>query len=244
MPKLNQIIAIEDAAKKSGEADLTKSYHTLQKAELFTGFISTYSPLNEEGQKYAEQRKVIQQNAKDILKQIKASLEEAWNVVATKDRGNTKAKADVVVDGAVLLTDVPVTHLLYLEKQLVNIRTFVTKLPVLDPSKEWVFDTNKDMYVTVHTDEKIKTRKVHKSLVKIPPGPHSPGDAEIITVDEPEGKWTQVDMSTAYPAYEIREILERITKLQMAVKFAREEANSISVDKVKDSGKLLDYIFD
>jgi len=39
-----------------------------------------------------------------------------------------------------LLADVPVTYLLFLEKQLTDLRTFVDKLPVLDPSVVWLQD--------------------------------------------------------------------------------------------------------
>jgi len=244
MPKLNQIIAIEDGAKKSGYADLTKTHHVLQKPDLFSGFVATYAPHTEDPTlKQPDQRKVIQQNAPEIVKQAQAGLADMWNVVATKDIGNCTAKADIIVDGVVLASAVPVTHLLFLEKQLNDMRTFIAKLPVLDPAKEWEYDPNKGMYQTKFHEQRIKTRKVHKSLVKIEPGPHSPGQADIITVDEPEGVWTQVDMSTAYPQDAIRQMLDRVSKLSAAVKSAREEANSIDVVKATTAEKLLSFIF-
>lgn len=244
MPKLNQIIAIEDGSKKSGYADLTKTHHVLQKPDLFSGFVATYAPHTEDPTlKQPDQRKVIQQNAPEIVKQAQAGLAEMWNVVATKDMGNCTAKADIVVDGVTLASAIPVTHLLFLEKQLNDMRTFIAKLPVLDPAKEWEYDPNKGMYQTKFHEQRIKTRKVHKSLVKIEPGPHSPGQAEIITVDEPEGVWTQVDMSTAYPQDAIRQMLDRVSKLSAAVKSAREEANSIDVVKATTAEMLLGFIF-
>jgi hypothetical protein len=244
MPKLNQIIAIEDGSKKNGYSDLTKTHHVLQKPDLFSGFVATYAPHTEDPTlKQPEQRKVIQQNAPEIVKLAQAGLAETWNIVATKDIGNCSAKADIVVDGVVLATQVPVTHLLFLEKQLNDVRTFIAKLPVLDPAKEWQYDPNKGMYTTKFPEQRIKTRKVHKSLVKIEPGPHSPGQAEIIIVDEPEGVWTQVDMSTAYPQDDIRNMLDRVSKLSAAVKSAREEANSISVDKAAIAERLISFIF-
>lgn len=243
MPRLNQIIAIEDGAKKTEYADLSKSHHVLQKAELFSGFIATYAPFTEDPTlKQPDQRKVTQQNATEIIKQTQAGLTEYWDIVATKDMGNCSAKADVVVDGVKLAENIPVTYLLFLEKQLNDLRTFISKLPVLDPSKEWEYDANKGMYKAKFPEQRIKTRKVHKSLVKIEPGPHSQGQAEIITVDEPEGTWTQVDMSTAYPQDEIRDMLDRVSRLQAAVKSAREEANSISVEKASVASKLLHYV--
>lgn len=242
--RLNQVIAIEDGAKKTEYGDLSKAHHTLQKPDLFSGFIATYAPLSDDPSlSQPEQRKVIQQNAKAIVASTVNGLVEYWNVVATKDIGNCVAKADIVVDGVVLVKNLPVTYLLFLEKQLTSLFTFVSKLPVLDPAKEWEYDSNKGLYQGKFKEKRIRTRKVMKSLVKIEPGPHSPGQAEIVSVDETEGFWTQTDLSTAYPHDEIKNMLNKIGKLQEAVKMAREEANSITVDKAAFANSLLNYIF-
>lgn len=247
--KLNQIIAIEDGSKKQVHADLTKTHQILQKPDLFNGSLATYKPKDETGDPQPDQRKAVQQNAQELVNITKNALVELWNTIATKDIGNCSAKADLVVpggpnsDGITLATQVPVTHLLFLEKQLVDLRTFISKLPVLDPAKEWEYDSNKGMYKTKNPETRIRTRKVHKSLVKIEPGPHSPGQAEIITVDELEGTWTQIDTSTAYPADKIRAMLEKVNKLMAAVKFAREEANNTQIEKSKMAAPILDYIF-
>ena len=66
MPKLCQIIAIEDGAKKREYADLSNKYKVLQKPDLFNGFISTYKPENEDGESQPDQRKVIQYDVKWI----------------------------------------------------------------------------------------------------------------------------------------------------------------------------------
>jgi hypothetical protein len=243
MPKLCQIISIEDGVKKNEYADLTKAHQVLQKTELFSGFVSTYQPNTENGETQPEQRKVIQKDAREIVKLTQQHLSDLWNTVATKDIGNTLAKANIVVNGETVAKDVPVTHLLYLEKQLNDLRTFITKLPVLDPTKEWVYDTNQAKYTSKYPEKRIRTKKNYKSLVKIEPGPHSPGQAEIISVDEPEGIWTEISYSTAYPAEEIRTMIERVNALWKAVKFAREEANSIQVEKSSVADSILGYVF-
>ena len=63
-----------------------------------------------------------------------------FDVVLTQDMGNTHAKADIKVNGQTILPNVPVTYLLFLEKQVVDLETFVTKLPSLDPSEVWEAD--------------------------------------------------------------------------------------------------------
>jgi len=61
-----------------------------------------------------------------------------FDIVATQDWANCQAVADVVVDDQVILAQVPFTHLLFLEKQLLDIQTLVEKLPVLDPAERCV----------------------------------------------------------------------------------------------------------
>ena len=57
------------------------------------------------------------------------------------------------------------------------------------------------------------------------------------------GVWTTVKYSGAIPAAEKNAMLERVRKLQVAVKEAREEANSIEVEKKKIGDNVLGYIF-
>jgi hypothetical protein len=65
-----------------------------------------------------------------------------WNLVFTQDTGNQSARADIVVDGKVVLANVPVTSLLFLDKQVNDLETFVSKLPTPDPAEEWTHDPN------------------------------------------------------------------------------------------------------
>ena len=71
----------------------------------------------------------------DLIRDVQADIERMFDLVATKDFANTEAKADIVVDNQVLVTGVPATYLLWLEKELTDLHTFITKLPVLDPPK-------------------------------------------------------------------------------------------------------------
>lgn len=76
----------------------------------------------------------MQIKAEDVLRATAGTLTRLFDVTATKDWANRTAAADVVVDGTVLLAQVPVPYLLFLEKQLTDMHTFVRKLPVLDAS--------------------------------------------------------------------------------------------------------------
>jgi hypothetical protein len=242
-PKLNQIIAIEDGAKKQEYADLTKAHHILQKAQLFNGFSRTYKPRQEDGVQYPPDGNKVQVNAKQLVAQVKEQLGELFNIISAKDHGNAEAKADVVIEGEdkPLLTGIPVTHILYLEKKLVDLRTFIRKLPRLDPAKDWRYDANSGMWKTAE-EQQIKTRKVTKPLVMYEPTKEHPAQTQPVTVDEPEGTWSRIDMSTAYPQDEIVAMEKRLTQVEKALKTAREEGNSLEVQKKKTGDVVLSYI--
>jgi hypothetical protein len=66
---------------------------------------------------------------------------------------------------------------------------------------------------------------------------------ETYTEDVVVGYWTTVKFSGAVPAREKNEILQRVRKLQEAVKSAREEANALAVGVKKVGAPLLQHVF-
>ncbi len=68
----------------------------------------------------------------------------------------------MVVDGQTLVAQVPVTYLLFLEKQLVDMQTFIKKLPTLDASESWSFDASADCWATEPV-QTVKTKKIPRN---------------------------------------------------------------------------------
>ena len=130
MAKLNQIIAVEKGVKNRSFTELTEAHHGLQKPALLAGISRTYQPKDEEGEQLPPESTRVQLRAEEVLRKTADSLTRLFDVTLTKDTANCAAKADVVVDGEVILSDVPVTYLLFLEKQLTDLYTFARKLPV------------------------------------------------------------------------------------------------------------------
>ncbi len=242
MPKLNQIIAIEKSTKTKSFQELTEAHHQLQKQALLSGISRTYRPRDEEGEQLPPESTKVQIKAQDIIRQVTESLTKLFDVTATKDWANTKAKADVVVDGKVLLSQVPATYLLFLEKQLTDLHAFVKKLPVLDASENWTFDPAADCWVTEPV-QTLRTKKVPRNHVKAEATDKHPAQVEVYYEDVTVGYWRTVKFSGALPAQRVNELLARVEKLQEAVKFAREEANSMEVEEQKIGEKVLQYIF-
>lgn len=240
--KLNQIIAIEKSVKGRALQELTDTHHSLQKAALLAGISRTYRPKDEEGEQLPPEATRVQIKAEEIIRKTTETLTKLFDVVATKDWANCQARADIVVDGQKLLGDVPATYLLFLEKQLTDLHTFIKKLPVLDAAETWVFDQSADCWAT-EAVLTVKTKKIPRNHVKAEATEHHPAQVEVYYEDVTVGHWRTIKFSGALPARRVNELLARVEKLQEAVKFAREEANNQEVEDVKIGEAILGYLF-
>jgi len=240
--KLNQIIAVEKNIKSRALQDLTEAHHSLQKTALLAGISRTYRPKDEEGEQLPPEATKVQLKSEEIIRKTSETLSKLFDVVATKDWANCQAKANVVVDGQTLLSDVPATYLLFLEKQLVDLHTFIKKLPVLDAAETWAFDQSADCWATEPVLT-TRTKKVPRNHVKAEATEHHPAQVEVYYEDVTVGNWRTIKFSGSLPARRVNELLARVEKLQEAVKFAREEANNLEVEDIKTGEAVLGYLF-
>lgn len=242
MAKLNQIIAVSKGVKSQTLRTLTDAHRDVQKQPLLSGLSRTYQPKDDEGERLPSESTRVQLTAQAVIADVKSALVKLFDVVATQDYANCAARADVVVDGQPLARDVPVTYLLFLEKQLADLRTFVEKLPVLDPSEHWTWSESAGHYAADPV-QTTRTKKVPRNHVKAEATEKHPAQVEMYTEDMIVGTWTTIKFSGALPAQQTRDMLERVTKLQHAVKFAREAANAAEVTDVTVGDPILSYLF-
>lgn len=242
MPKLNQILAIATNKKTTLHKEISALHHQTQKADLLTGHHKVYTPKDEDGETFPDDVKRVQVHASAALEQVSSLLATLMDVTATKDYANCDAKADVVVDGKIFLEAVPVPHLLFLEKELHDLHEFVTEMVELESGESWTFDANSGL----HRSEPVKaqrTKKLQKPIVLYHATADHPAQTQLITEDVVIGSWTTTKFSGAIPRLKKLEYLERISKLEDAVKFAREQANSIDVVERKQGRRILEFVF-
>lgn len=239
--RLSQWIAVEKGIKNQSNVEITAAYHELQKATLFTGIARTYTPRDEEGEKLPSESQKVQKLAESILDFTGEAMTRYWDVTLTKDNANTLAKADVIVDGKTLLTGVPVTFLLFLEKQLGDLATMVKKLPTLDPGETWTDDAASGAFATTPS-QSTRTKKIMRAFTAAEATKEHPAQVTTFTEDVVVGTWTTVKYSGALPQRRVATVLERIGTLQAAVKFAREEANMITAEKQHIGGTVFGYL--
>jgi hypothetical protein len=240
--KLNQILAIEQSVRRKTNREFTDIYRDLQKPALLSGISRTYTPRDEEGEQLPPESQQVQFTVRSGLERISTLLARMFDVVTTKEAANQGANADIVVDGQTLATDVPVGGLLFLEKQLTELRTLVDALPTLDPTKQWEFDANMGVYRSLPI-ETVRSKKVPRNHVKAEPTDKHPAQVEVFYEDVTVGVWKRVDFSGALPQAAVVAMRDRVDRLSEAVKRAREEANSIDTPEVNVGAAILAYVF-
>lgn len=240
--KLNQIIAVAKGKKGAAKSALETAYHVMAKPALFEGLERNYKKINDEDESLPPEISLVQKTVAQIVESVRDPWAEMFDVILTQDAGNCEAKADVVVDEKTVLTGVPVTTLIFLEKQLSDFQAFVDRMPTRSPSEEWTYNSSSGKYVSKET-ETHRTKKVNKPLVLLAPTEFHPGQAQVITEDVLVGYWKIQKISGAISEPEKQAMAAKVSQLKEAVVKAREEANSILVENQKQGEKVLDFIF-
>lgn len=243
MAKLHQVLAAEKGVKADGYAVLNRVQHLIQKPALLMGVTRNYRPLTDGDVQLPPEVTRVQVRASDAIKDLTAVLTRMFDVVLTHEAANQVAKADVVVPGVgVLASQVPVTYLLYLEKQLIDLRTLVEHLPVLDPSEEWTFDTTTNSWRTPVTSS-VRREKRKVVLVRYEATDKHPAQTEVYDDDVAVGTWDTVRESGALPQSAVNAMWERIGQVLEAVRVARQTANAIEVTQLEAGAVVLGYVF-
>jgi hypothetical protein len=239
---LNQAIALVKGEKTRAENEFTKQLRLLTKTEPMSGISRTYRPKDDDGDIYPDESTSVQFRVEDVLSAVAQGLTRLFDLTAVLETGNTVAVADVVVDGHVLLSKVPVTYLLFLEKKLTDLNTFVASIPTLDPAQTWTIDEVTGNFRSAST-QTVKTKKIPRNHVKAEATDKHPAQVEMYTEDVVVGYWTTTKFSGASTSTRANQLLDKVRKLQDAVKTAREQANSIEVRDVRYGATIFDYLF-
>lgn len=242
MTRLNQLLAIFKDVKSGALRTFTDLHRESQKSVLYAGLSRTYQPKDEDGDELPSESTLVQVRADAVLSVAATTLSRLFDVIATVDRTNADAVANIVVNGQLIAADVPATTLIALEKQLVDLGTFVGKLPTLDPAETWVWDNGRNCWAS-EPAKTARSKKIPRNHVKAPATQHHPAQVELYYEDVLVGYWTTTKLSGALPAARIAELQGRIAALREAVKRAREEANMVTVVDKKIGSPIFEYLF-
>jgi hypothetical protein len=251
VPSLHQLIAAHKTITSRAAAGFDRVHHSAQAHHQdgpFHGKTRVYRPRDQEnGDKLPSENKRVQVTADDLIGEGIAALADFFNATATRDTANCEARADVKVRDQVIIEKAPVSFLLWLEKQLVNQKTFISKLPVLSPEETWHWDVATGCYVSDPTVSvrSVKRPRNHELAPPVisPSGTISPAQVQVYMEEIPQGEWTQIKHSGALPQTRQRELLNRIHELLIAVKYAREEANQKKIETLNVAPAIFGFLY-
>lgn len=240
--RLHQLLTIEKDAKNTALRTLTEFYHRIEKSPLLSGITRRYAPVAESGERLPPESTLVQLRVEESFPEIQDALGKLFDLTLSKEDANQTAKADLVVDDVVLVAGVPVCALLFLEKQITDLATFVEKLPVLDPSEQWARDPAQNCWATAPV-ESHRTKKLPKVVEKSPATDKHAAQVEVFHEDVIVGYWSTVKFSGALTADRKAALKSRVSKLRQAIKIAREDANTARVGERKMGSAILGYLF-
>lgn len=227
--KLSQYLPLLKGAKNLAHGKVTTFYHQLQKPGEFVGRVRTFKPIND-ADVLPDEIQIVQSRVPELLDEATAELTKLFDHQAAVDWGNAnpEVRGKVIVGGKVLLDDVPVPYLLFLEKQLKDWVAILKRLPQLDPTQQWHWDADREEFFT-EPALTAKTKRVTKHTVVVQATDRFPAQTASQDDDVVIGHWHTVYRSGAIHRKRARQLLERAEELADAVKVAREEANSKDV---------------
>lgn len=239
--KLISIVALRRSTKARTYAFTSEVNRMIQRGQLFEGLARRYEPKAEDGEKLPDENKQVQLVAESLLDNVFGDLGKFWNLSATQEHGNQVARADVVIDGSTILTDVPTGTLMFLEKQLNDVHTLIANMPTLDPAREWT--TSPDTGISsAKPVETTRSNKIESTQIVVPATAQHPAQTRDRVQDQIVGTWYTTHQSGALPIARQHELIRRVDKLRDAVKVAREEANLVNVHDEEVADTLVTYI--
>lgn len=243
--KLHELLAVESDLAATYNHILEETTRTFNKKdEHFYGFNRHLEWFEEGNPAQPEEHKAMDTTVQDKLDYQKKHIVRYLDAVLQKETANQTATADIMVDGVTIAANVPVAFLLNLEKKLDQIKQVYRAIPTLPPSIDWIKDESKgaNVYRRKYPEEQLKTEKMFKVQVLYDATKEHPAQVEKIPETKNVGKYIRHVWTGVMSPAEKSAVLERIDKLQRAVKKARQRANSIEFEHVGIGTALFDYI--
>jgi hypothetical protein len=243
MGKQHELLAVETNLKGQSDRVVTETKKVFGKAaHYFQGQTRRYLPIDDEGQKFADEDVDLNTTVADRLDYTFDMMIKAIDASAQKETTNCVAKADIMIGNDVLISNVPATALLTLESRLKEIRGVIEAAPTLQAGLGWERDDTTENVWKSKPIETVKMKKKTDFKVIVKPTEHHPAHVEQVTEDVLIGKWVTTKLSGEITSTEKHEMLAKCDELFREVKKARARANNTEVQHVEYGKTLIDFI--
>lgn len=248
--QLHEILAVEQHLDKATNKLLTETIHKFNKPEYFQGHEKTLkmheeSDANTAIQDSEKEIKLLPTTVHETLDYLFSVWNNSENVKFQKSLTNQVATADLMYNGNVLVTSVPVDELLGLEKRLETIRNMLNEMPTLSASIAWEKDSMSGRlgsWKATHAEYTTKTENTTTPVVLYEATEHHPAQVKEVPVNKVVGKKQMIKFSGAATSAQKAEVISIVDNLINEVKQARMRANTQLINNRKIAETLTDVI--
>lgn len=241
MAMLHEILAVEKTRIEAANALIEDTKNKFGKDHYFYGHekvleMLTESPENAAMELAARESRELPTTVFDTLDYAVAEIwVAAEDVIFQKNLTNTKALADIVIDGRTIAVDIPVDELMGLENRLDKLRSVLMLMPTLEASMKWVPAPDRGAHVWECENEQTasKTEKYMVPVVLYDATKEHPAQVKEVGKDEVVGTFKRKLWSGAATTRQKADVLKRMDDLISAVKAARMRANKTEVIEAK-----------
>jgi hypothetical protein len=191
-----------------------------------------------------EVRVEVANTVTEKLFKVSETFTRYWDLRLQKETANQAARADVIINGKNIYTDVPVTFLLNMEEELRQVRKVYSVIPTLKPDVTWEADANKGrgIYKSAYFTETSKTEKTKQHKVIVQATDKFPAQVETWNDDRAIGKYITKNWSGMISEADKAQLISRIDILLAAFKKARQRANCTESKPIHIGMEVFTYI--
>lgn len=246
MSKLHQLLAVHDSAQTMFKKVNEEAISTFTKKQnLFEGMSSsTTSKLDAQDPLYPKFPDSTQYVpvAEDVESKLNYVFNEAvkyFDINYQIDAANCYAKADLILEGNTVATDVPATSLLFLENKFKSVRGVIEAVPTLDPAIQWTKDG-----AVYRMPEAVKpvVEVVPEHTQVSPPTDKHPAQIAVVQKTYIRGITKITGLSGRITSARKSELLGKCDKIINACKQARQRANDVDHPTAVIGQKIFDYL--
>lgn len=246
--KLHELLAVNGNLAGQATKVRTELAATFKgKRHLFEEKRKSFTSSDENTPAKVEEQSDIQSTVADEIAWITPHLAKSLNVAYQVDLANTEARADVLLeDGTVLLTQIPATTLLQLEKRIAEWKELIASIPTLDPAKGFRPDTDRGAgYYKARDVEKDREKPDREVVVLYPAVDKHPAQVQLVDVRRKVGTILEQEWSALITPAKKAELLENVEDLFRAATKARAKANEHAIETAdkKIGETLLGFVF-
>ena len=211
-------------------------------ADLYAGFAKSYDKLLEDATQLSGEESTVVTTVPDRLKYVMQSIVAYGDTVVSQAETNCVAKADIVLNGAVLAEGVSAIGILEMEKLFKEVRTMLEAVPTLDAKRPWDPDPTTDNVWRSKPVKSVRTRKTEAFTVVVEATEHHPAQYERVTKDVDEGVWTTTYLSGMVTSKKKAAMLKKCDEVLIGLKQARQRANSTDCVRRKINKEIFELI--